>query len=842
MLEWALRYIQLGWPVIPLRGKIPLTTGGSKDATLNEPQVRAWWSKWPDANIGVATGHAFFAVDIDLKEGGEDTWDMLRSQYAALPDTIQQITGTGGKHILFALPEDFVVKNSASKLGPGLDVRGQGGYIVVAPSIHPETGRAYDWDGMEEIEQTPIAKAPVWLLRLLREAELRKPTTTEKVNEKIAAGGRNDALFRIAARLRRLAFSSEEIFASLREINQRRCQPPLDEPELKLIAGSAARYAPDARADAFSQKASQPAPIQGETELPLTFTDVEAGILDLIAKNDLAGVFRAELIEQVAKLRVNEQALLKAHLKLHFKDSFLTRDFERAVKDFTPGRRNVVEMPVREDPPPTGLDVLPYPYTDSGNGERLVALFGQDIRYCIEMQKWLVWDGKRWGVDDAQEVTQKAKQMARLLYSQVAGSTAGEKHARQSESAASIAAALKRASTEPGIAISASSLDQNAYLLNCVNGVVDLKTGKLLPHDRELLITKLCHLIYEPKAECRQFLDFLHWAMGANADAELTNKTVRLISFLQRAFGYSLTGDVSEKVVFICWGKEGNNGKTTLLTLFRELLGEYSTQILIDSLMTQRGGSDSTLRADLADLRSARFVMTSEVEKEHKLSEGTLKRITAGQGKIKSRRLYENLIEFDGTHKLFMDCNHKPVVRGQDNAIWRRLLLIPFEVSIPDGEIDKQLPAKLLAEGQGILAWAVRGCILWMKEGLGVPQEMNAARQEWREHDDPLADFLEDCCDLPAADANHEERGRHWVPSAKLSSAYAWWCKREHEKWPLGRDAFLDRIHMKGFESSRGRRNSLGKQVRTIEGLKLKDEVDNALDVVENRFGGSSNE
>ena len=159
MLDWALRYVRLGWPVIPLKGKLPLTDNGSKDATLNEQQVRAWWAKWPNANIGLAAGHRFFVVDVDIKGGGEDTWDMLRERHAALPETVEAVTGTGGRHILYELPAEFPVSNSQGKIGPGIDVRGRGGYIVAAPSVHPETKRRYSWDGLREIEQQTIAPA-----------------------------------------------------------------------------------------------------------------------------------------------------------------------------------------------------------------------------------------------------------------------------------------------------------------------------------------------------------------------------------------------------------------------------------------------------------------------------------------------------------------------------------------------------------------------------------------------------------------------------------------------------------------------------------------------------------
>lgn len=819
MIESALRYIRMGWPVLPLRGKLPLTENGSKDATLNESQARQWWKKWPQANIGLATGLRFFVVDVDLKTGGVETWDMLRAQHGGLPDTIQQVTGSGGQHILFALPAEFTVKNSQGKLGPGIDVRGQGGYIVADPSIHPETKRAYCWDGMQEIEDQRIAPAPAWLLAMLQESERRQPLPA--MPDKIGEGGRNDTLFRAGAKLRRSGWTADEIFASLSVINRNRCHPPLLDAEVRTIANSAAKYEPNARANLFGH---QPAPAKApEAEVALSRADVEAAIDDAIARNDAKAVL--DNVEHVAKLPVFAQAVIAAKLKLRFGKEFPHQEFKAAVRDLAaPAERAVPDPPEPGEPgvSATGIDLTRYPDTDSGNGERIVALFSEDIRWCVEMQKWLVWDGKRWAVDERNQASQLAKKMARMLHAQVTGSTAREKWARASESQAGISAALKRAATEKGIPISANDLDRHPYLLNCPNGVVDLRTGELLPHERSYLITKMCPVTYDPKANCARFLKFLYWAMGDNPEAEMREETVRLISFLQRGFGYSLTGDVSEKCIFIFYGDKGNNGKTTLLNTFIKLLGpDYSAQISIDTLMTTKT-QDAALRADMADLRGARLVITSEVEKESRLSEGKLKYITAGQGKVKSCRKYENPIEFDATHKLFMDCNHLPTVRGTDEAIWSRLKPIPFNVRIEktDPGFDKLLIERLAAEATGILAWAVRGSQQWLKEGLGEPPEVGQMNQEWRESDDPLKEFLEDCCEV--------EEGA-WVRSSELSHAYAWWAKENREKFPLGREAFGERLRSKGFRDSRSRRDSSQKQMRTVEGLRVREEVTRAM-------------
>jgi len=833
MIEWVLRYIRLRWPVLPLWphdargaptarephgeliGKMPLSKlvpHGSKDATLNESQARAWWAEWPNANIGLATGHRFFAVDVDVKKDGDDTWDMLRSQYGGLPETIEAITGTGGRHILYALP-DFPVQNSVAKLGPGLDIRGQGGYIVAAPSIHPETKRAYEWDGIAEIEQQTIAPAPAWLLRLIRESEQRKLGPRADAGAPILEGARNDRLFRLGSHLRRIGFSAEGILAALAVVNRDRCKPPLSADELKSIANSAARYAPDARADLFGGRAA-PAPDAQDAELAITENDVERAAAEAMERNDIKAALN--LAPSLAKRRPPARALITAKFRVHFKE-FPTSEFKTAsggAKGREPPGPPPGSTPL---PPGSGPDLRFEPYTDSGNAERIRKMYGEDIRYCTQMQKWLVWDGRRWAIDDKGRVTQMAKRMCRRLYEQATGNSKLEEWSRKSESQGGLANALKIASSEEGIPISADELDQGEYLLNCLNGIVDLRTGQLLPHDRELLITKLCNIEYNPRAECPRFLKFLHWAMGDNPEAEQTTRTVNLVAFLQRAFGYALTADVSEKAVFVFFGSRGNNGKTTLLTCFRKLLGEYSAQISIDTLMTSRL-QDAALRADLADLRAARLVITSEVEKEHRLSEGKLKYITAGMGNIKSCRKYENPIEFLATHKLFMDCNHRPEVRGTDDAIWSRLKCIPFDVRMADDDpdMDRKLIDKLEAERPGILAWAVRGCIAWRAHGLGEPPEIREANTSWREHDDPLKEFIEDCC---------ETGPELWVRSADLSATYVWWCKREHERWPLGRVAFGERITARGFKHSRWRKTANGKQIRAVEGVMVKNEI-----------------
>jgi putative DNA primase/helicase len=238
--------------------------------------------------------------------------------------------------------------------------------------------------------------------------------------------------------------------------------------------------------------------------------------------------------------------------------------------------------------------------------------------------------------------------------------------------------------------------------------------------------------------------------------------------------------------VFVLFGA-GDNGKSTMLTTFRWLVEEYAQLLPADTLMARQESNNT--QADLADLRGARFVQTSETEQGQRLAQGKLKRITQGMGKIKAVRKYENPIEFAETHKLWIDTNRKPTIGdADDTATFNRLHPIPFIVRIPKEDIDKELPAKLLAEAEGILAWAVAGAKLWHKSGLNKPPEVDSAKEEWRAEMDQIGRFIEECCVLgdgfrvlaSALYADYkrwaDDSGEHTITGTafgrKISSAY----------------------------------------------------------------------
>jgi len=461
---------------------------------------------------------------------------------------------------------------------------------------------------------------------------------------------------------------------------------------------------------------------------------------------------------------------------------------------------NSVEEPSNASRP--NPDLLSQPLTDSGNGERFVKLHGQDVRYCPEYKAWFVWDKKRWKRERNGRVHRMAKETARRLYvaalalpdSKKEERKRIESHARDSEGVREIKAMLECARNEIGISIPATDFDTDPWLLNCKNGTLDLQKGELRPHSRDDLITKLCAVRFDENATCPRFASFLKRIFNGNPD---------LIAYVGRIVGCALTGIVREKALFVCFGG-GDNGKTTLLEVVRYVLGDYAGQIMIESLLHSGNSRQSAALADLADLRGKRFVTTSEAEQGSHLAEALVKQLT-GMGQIKTCRKYENPVEFPPTFKIFMDSNYKPRVRGTDAAIWNRLKLIPFTVTIPKPEIDKDMLEKLKREGPGILRWAVEGCLEWQHCGLMEPLDVTESGHEWREESDPFQGFFEARCELG--------------PTATCTATALWAAAQAYadtQGFELKQNPFVERLEQLGCV--RSRTNS----TRYWRGIKLK--------------------
>lgn len=437
------------------------------------------------------------------------------------------------------------------------------------------------------------------------------------------------------------------------------------------------------------------------------------------------------------------------------------------------------------------------PLTETGNAERLVDHYGDYIRFCHPWGVWLAWDGHRWKRDQIGQVRRWAKAVVRSIYDEISKAETKEQRdkiyawGKRSEGAAARAAMLKNAEAEAGMAILPEEMDRQPFLLNVMNGTVDLETGKLRPHDQADMLTKLAPVYYDADATCPTFLAFL--------ERVLPDPDVR--AFLRRMAGYGMTGVTSEQCLAFFYGS-GANGKSTFLSIMQELLGDYAQEAAPD-LLTSRGGDRHP--TELADLFGARWVSSIEVDEGKRLAETLVKQMTGGD-KMKARFMRTDFFQWTPTHKLFLAANHKPEIRGTDYAIWRRIHMIPFTVTIPPEERDGKLGAKLMAELPGILNWAIGGCLEWQQRGLGVPQAVADATEEYRQEQDILAVFLEDQCVIERTAS---------APTSALYKAYTTWCEAGGTK-PIASQAFGRRLTERGMTPGRGRDGK-----RTWVGLRL---------------------
>lgn len=389
-------------------------------------------------------------------------------------------------------------------------------------------------------------------------------------------------------------------------------------------------------------------------------------------------------------------------------------------------------------------EVLGYddPFSDTSNMGRLVRLYGHAFRYDTSSKTWLIWDGRRWLKDNRVVIENWAKRTIRHMYYEAymeeskAQRTAIGAAALKSESAGRIKAMVELCKSEETIAVNANDLDRGDWLLNCDNCTVDLNVHNwnedgcpsVYEHNPADLITKCIPIAYDPAAECPVWCNFL---------MDVMNDDVELVHFLQRAIAYSLTGSDREQCLFFLWGT-GSNGKSTFINTLRDLFGDYGKNTQPDAFM--RKGGDS-VRDDIARLRGARLVTATETDEGQRMAENLIKQLTGGDV-MTARHLYGEHFEFKPTFKIWIAGNHKPVIKGSDHGVWRRIMLIPFIIKIEGHKKDKDLPLKLKDEMPGILNWALEGLKMWVEFGIDPPTKVMDATKAYRDEMDHLGTFI----------------------------------------------------------------------------------------------------
>ena len=421
-------------------------------------------------------------------------------------------------------------------------------------------------------------------------------------------------------------------------------------------------------------------------------------------------------------------------------------------------------------------------FTDMTNRDYFMLAYKDDIKYCKLWDKFLIWNGTNWTLDENGHVEESIVDFIRQMYRgtrfikdpQLAIDF--EKHLIKSEAFRRIQAMIGLCKMTKEIKVESETLDKNNCLFNTVNCTIDLKKHIAKVADRGDLVTKCSRFIYDPEAKCPTWDRFL---------LQIMNQDVELIKFIQKAMGYALTGDVSEQCLFILWGS-GANGKSTFLNTLQNLMGDYACSTGTETFMKKSSDQSN----DIARLRGMRLVTTNEVVQGKALSESLIKQIT-GEDKLTARFLYGEYFSFFPTFKIFMATNHKPRIKGGDYGIWRRIKLIPFTVTIPPEQRDRHLMEKLEKENSGILNWLINGYVLWLKEGLRDPECVKKATEEYRDDMDVVGTFLKDCCEVDAS-------GLWRVATGDLYQAYCHWCSVNNER--IGSQKYLAvRLQEKGF-------------------------------------------
>lgn len=629
--EHALACVDQGWAVFPLvpNTKRPLTDNGFKDASKDIAQIQKWWTEHPNANVGLATGKmsGIVAVDVDVKEGAKGRESI--SQLKGLPPTLTVSTPSGGWHLYYTCPPEGL----RSRVGvlPGIDVRGDGGYVVASGSLID--GKPYEYQDAE----AHLVSLPADIVGVFNRTNGSRPRSAGPIiKDSIPEGTRNSTLASLAGTMRRRGLGIDEITAELKAINAKRCVPPLSDKDVEAIAASIARY-PDSKGEGAQ-----------------------------------------------------------------------TDDQSEA-----------------EQPMPSG-------FSDDALAAEFTAKHGEDLRYVAAWGYWLHWDGSCW----RRETTLRAFDSARLICRGISADCDDLKIAARITSASTVAAVERLARADRRHAATIEQWDANPWLLNTQGSVVDLQTGEVRVNMRADFMTKIA--LATPVGSMDKQQPLL-WLAFLN---DVTNGDTDLQAYLARVAGYALTGVTTEHALFFFFGT-GANGKSVFLNTLAAILGDYATNAPMDTFMESKSDRHPT---DLAGLRGARLVTAIEVENGRRWAESKIKSLTGGD-KISARFMRQDFFEYVPQFKLLIAGNNKPSIRDVDEAMKRRMHLIPFTVTIPPHRRDHGLAQKLLAEKDGILRWAIDGCLAWQREGLKPPARVIEATEEYLEAEDAMGRWLEENCD-----------------------------------------------------------------------------------------------
>lgn len=773
-------------------------------AHADETTVAKWALTYPDCNVAVVTGKVSGVVVVDcdspLAEQG------FRS-LGDVPETWMVRTGKGS-HFYFQWP-GFKLSNATNKFKeqfPNIDIRGDGGIVVAPPSVHPN-GTAYEW--INHPDEYLLKPLPPWLLDLLTDAdedrrlrayclsalesEIKKILSALRPDPVTGAGGArngtlNTASFNLGTLLSHGYIDEQTVRDRLYEaainagLEEKEALQTIDS---GILAGQKRpRQLPEPPTP--SPRAPVPQPVR---------TGARQSV--------------AQRVDPVSfdRPHANGNGIDKSNVASVDEEGRITGGILSA-----PSHRNGIadtDWPAPPAPPPLPPmtrrtpDGIPFTNDDVGNAARLIALHGDKLLFCPQTDTgWHRWDAVRWRPCELGEHLRLAIDTTDWMAT-LSDETPFQRFVTSSRKHNNLSACLKVAQTDPAISVSSSDLDADPYLINCYSGTIDLlELGRLeslpdgrlpasilRPHDPGDRMTMTTRATFDADADYDAWLTFL---------LKIHNNDADVVEFIQRMVGYMLSGLTSEQKAFFLIG-HGKNGKTVFREALRYLWSDYGVETPFDTFIPRR--NPGAPRPDLADLQGKRLIVTSEGPENTRLDEAMIKELTGGEH-LKTRKLNENLRTFPILGKILAITNHKPAISGNDEGIWRRILLIPHLIQISDAETDPHLQRRLQGHVNGILRWALEGYWKWSRPGdqggLRPPSSIVDATSEYRVEQDRFGQFLEECCVLdPTAK----------VAKGDLYKRYTEWAEAqgEYKKAAISvGKMMMERAHRIGVTSHHG--------------------------------------
>jgi putative DNA primase/helicase len=731
-VEVAMQWVRHGFRVFPCstRNKSPLIANGCNAASNYEPTVRRMFGQFPNAMVGIAGGpESGWCLDPDAPTAtnpidGRENWKALLAEHGPVLPTHTHLTPGGGNHLIFKWRADRapVTNREGALKGKHINVRGLGGYFIAAGSVNSD---GVEYRMADPADYFNFVPAPDWLHDLID-------------------GKPNKAILPIVP-----VVAAE---TAPRSISERALDSIIDGTSQHLNGGGTGKaYA----AAALAGEAAKLASTKIDRNITLNNSALSLGRFVKSGEMTEANVIAALIAAMAANGYIAEHPDGR----------------RKALATIASGMGAAVAREI-----PLNTKSLPNrkaPITDSDDGgadigepeapqfseidlaNHFVTRHEESLRFTAKWGAWMIWDRVRWQFDE----TMRAFDLARAICREAAKLANKPSEQRALASAKTVAAVEKLSRAYRALAAVTSQWDSVPHKFNTSSATIDLNTGAELVPDRTDFITQ--------KAGCEAAPAGTEHPIWTTFLARITNNDAELANFLQRYVGYCLTGDITEHVFVFAYGT-GANGKGVFLNTIAKIFGEYATVADMATFIDSKSDRHPT---ELAKLRGSRLVVAQETQQGRAWDEAKIKAITGGD-KQTARFMRQDFFDFYPTFKLFIAGNHKPTLKNVDEAMRRRLYLVPFTVQIPLDERDIHLTKKLEAEWPGIMRWAIDGCLEWQRIGLAPPKVVTDATNEYFAAEDGFGQWLEDECEI---DVGNEFK---WEPVGTLFESWTNYCSK----------------------------------------------------------------